>query len=92
MHAFLESYLQVPYEIVFKSPRFRYDLILTISFRYFSLDVSIGEKMMSTILGDMIWEEMSDCIIRECLLYSIPANSSQLGKYSEVRGGIFSTC
>ncbi|XP_048838716.1 centromere/kinetochore protein zw10 homolog [Brienomyrus brachyistius] len=48
------------------------------------LDVSIGENKMSTILGDMIWEEMSDCIIRECLLYSIPANSSQLGKYSEV--------
>uniref|UniRef100_W5KEC2 Centromere/kinetochore protein zw10 homolog n=1 Tax=Astyanax mexicanus TaxID=7994 RepID=W5KEC2_ASTMX len=47
-------------------------------------DASIGDKKVSTILGDQIWEEMSDCIIRECLLYSIPANSSQLAAYDTV--------
>ncbi|XP_018610995.2 centromere/kinetochore protein zw10 homolog [Scleropages formosus] len=47
-------------------------------------DVTVGEKKVSIVLGDMIWEEMSDCIIRECLLYSIPSNSSQLSKYSMV--------
>lgn len=47
-------------------------------------DASIGDKKVSVILGDQIWEEMSDCIIRECLLYSIPANSSQLAAYDTV--------
>lgn len=50
---------------------------------YFS-DVSIGEKKLSAILGELIWEEISQCIIHECLLYSIPNNSSQLEKYSTV--------
>ncbi|XP_041090797.1 centromere/kinetochore protein zw10 homolog, partial [Polyodon spathula] len=39
---------------------------------------------LSEVLGDLIWEEMSDCIIRECLVYSIPANSNQLEQYEEV--------
>lgn len=47
-------------------------------------DTAVGEKKVSAILGDQIWEEMSDCIIRECLLYSIPANSSQLAAYDAV--------
>uniref|UniRef100_A0A8C1SAX6 Centromere/kinetochore protein zw10 homolog n=1 Tax=Cyprinus carpio TaxID=7962 RepID=A0A8C1SAX6_CYPCA len=47
-------------------------------------DVSIDEKKVSEILGDLIWEEMSECIIRECLVHSIPTNSSQLAEYSEV--------
>uniref|UniRef100_A0A671T3E4 Centromere/kinetochore protein zw10 homolog n=1 Tax=Sinocyclocheilus anshuiensis TaxID=1608454 RepID=A0A671T3E4_9TELE len=47
-------------------------------------DVSIDEKKVSEILGDLIWKEMSECIIRECLVHSIPANSSQLAEYSEV--------
>ncbi len=50
-----------------------------------SSDVSIDEKKVSEILGDLIWEEMSECIIRECLVHSIPTNSSQLAEYSEVR-------
>lgn len=49
------------------------------------VDVSVGEKKVSEILGDLIWEEMSDCIIRECLVHSIPTNSSQLAEYSAVR-------
>uniref|UniRef100_A0A665TZ74 Centromere/kinetochore protein zw10 homolog n=1 Tax=Echeneis naucrates TaxID=173247 RepID=A0A665TZ74_ECHNA len=32
----------------------------------------------------LIWEELSQCIIHECLLYSIPTNSSQLEKYNTV--------
>lgn len=47
-------------------------------------DLSVGEKKVSEILGDLIWEEMSDCIIRECLVHSIPTNSSQLAEYSAV--------
>lgn len=49
------------------------------------LDVSIGDKTLSAILGELIWEEMSRCIIHECLVHSIPNNSSQLEKYSTVR-------
>lgn len=48
------------------------------------LDVSIGDKKLSAILGEMIWEDISQCIIHECLLYSIPTNSSQLEKYNTV--------
>ncbi|XP_074529213.1 centromere/kinetochore protein zw10 homolog [Halichoeres trimaculatus] len=48
------------------------------------LDVSIGEKKLSAILGELIWEDLSQCIIHECLLYSIPNNSSQLEKYKSV--------
>ncbi|CAN9501180.1 unnamed protein product [Ophioblennius macclurei] len=48
------------------------------------LDVSVGDKKLSTLLGELIWEEMSQCIIRECLLYSIPTDSSQLENYSAV--------
>lgn len=49
------------------------------------VDVSIGDKKLSTILGDLIWEEVSRCIIHECLVHSIPNNSSELEKYSTVR-------
>ncbi|CAL8266117.1 unnamed protein product [Merluccius merluccius] len=48
------------------------------------LDVSVGEKKLSAILGELIWEELSHCIIHECLVYSIPTNSSQLEKYNAV--------
>ncbi|XP_069001902.1 centromere/kinetochore protein zw10 homolog isoform X1 [Embiotoca jacksoni] len=48
------------------------------------LDVSIGDKKLSAVLGELIWEELSQCIIHECLVYSIPANSSQLDKYITV--------
>ncbi|XP_076836343.1 centromere/kinetochore protein zw10 homolog [Brachyhypopomus gauderio] len=47
-------------------------------------DITVGDKKVSAILGDQIWEEMSDCIIRECLLYSIPNDSSQLAEYDTV--------
>ncbi|XP_045573178.1 centromere/kinetochore protein zw10 homolog isoform X6 [Salmo salar] len=48
------------------------------------LDVSVGERKVSVILGDLVWQEMSHCIIHECLLYSIPTNSCQLEQYSAV--------
>ncbi|CAL1572812.1 unnamed protein product [Knipowitschia caucasica] len=48
------------------------------------LDVSVGEQKLSSMLGDLIWEEFSHCIIHDCLQFSIPSNSSQLDKYSTV--------
>uniref|UniRef100_A0A8C8S0S2 Centromere/kinetochore protein zw10 homolog n=1 Tax=Pelusios castaneus TaxID=367368 RepID=A0A8C8S0S2_9SAUR len=39
---------------------------------------------LAEVLGDMIWEEISDCLIQDCLVYSIPANSSKLEQYVEV--------
>uniref|UniRef100_A0A669ES11 Centromere/kinetochore protein zw10 homolog n=1 Tax=Oreochromis niloticus TaxID=8128 RepID=A0A669ES11_ORENI len=51
---------------------------------YYFPDVSIGDKMLSAILGELIWEEMSHTIIHECLVHSIPTNSSQLEKYNTV--------
>ncbi|XP_019729135.1 centromere/kinetochore protein zw10 homolog [Hippocampus comes] len=48
------------------------------------LNVTINDKKLSTIFGELIWEELSRCIIHECLLYSIPTNSSQLEKYNIV--------
>lgn len=47
--------------------------------------MSIGDKKLSTILGELIWEETSQCIIHECLVYSIPNNSNELEKYTTVR-------
>ncbi|XP_028666136.1 centromere/kinetochore protein zw10 homolog [Erpetoichthys calabaricus] len=44
-----------------------------------SLTITLAE-----VLGELIWEEMCDCIIKECLVHSIPANSSQLEQYEEV--------
>lgn len=57
---------------------------ITSVFVYF-LDVPIGDKKLSAILGELIWEEMSACIIHECLVHSIPSNSSELEKYTTVR-------
>ncbi|XP_056140876.1 centromere/kinetochore protein zw10 homolog isoform X2 [Lampris incognitus] len=48
------------------------------------LAVPVGEKLLSAILGDLIWEELSHCIIHECLLHSIPTHSNQLEKYNIV--------
>uniref|UniRef100_A0A674IAJ6 Zw10 kinetochore protein n=1 Tax=Terrapene triunguis TaxID=2587831 RepID=A0A674IAJ6_9SAUR len=39
---------------------------------------------LAEMLGDMVWEEVSGCLIQECLVYSIPANSSKLEQYVEV--------
>ncbi|KAK7907048.1 hypothetical protein WMY93_015660 [Mugilogobius chulae] len=59
-------------------------LVLRTLHQYCSVNVSIGEQKLASILGDLIWEEFSHCIIHECLQYSIPTNSSQLEKYSTV--------
>ncbi|XP_014830712.1 PREDICTED: centromere/kinetochore protein zw10 homolog [Poecilia mexicana] len=48
------------------------------------LDVSIGDRKLSAILGELIWEEMSKCIIHDCLVYSIPTNSGELERYNIV--------
>ncbi|NXH13021.1 ZW10 protein, partial [Bucco capensis] len=39
---------------------------------------------VAQLLGAMIWEELSDCLIQNCLVNSIPTNSSKLEQYTEV--------
>lgn len=41
--------------------------------------------VLAEMLGDMIWEDLSECLIKNCLVYSIPTNSSKLQQYEEVR-------
>lgn len=73
------------YLIFFYKNRRQYFIgVLMDSLYFLCIDTAVGEKKVSAILGDQIWEEMSDCIIRECLLYSIPSNSSQLATYDVV--------
>ncbi|KFO69500.1 Centromere/kinetochore protein zw10, partial [Cuculus canorus] len=42
------------------------------------------KKELTELLGDMIWEDLSDCLIQNCLVNSIPTNSSKLEQYIEV--------
>lgn len=44
---------------------------------------------LAELLGDMMWEELSDCLIQNCLVNSIPTNSSKLEQYIEVGLKIF---
>ncbi|KFV92612.1 Centromere/kinetochore protein zw10, partial [Eurypyga helias] len=39
---------------------------------------------LAELLGDTIWAELSDCLIQDCLVNSIPTNSSKLEQYIEV--------
>jgi len=51
-------------------------------------DLEIGkvpEIVLAEMLGEVIWEDLSDCLIRNCLVYSIPTNSSKLQQYEEVK-------
>ncbi|NXO00365.1 ZW10 protein, partial [Rhinopomastus cyanomelas] len=43
-----------------------------------------GRVIIAQLLGDMIWEELSDCLIQNCLVNSIPTKSSKLEQYIEV--------
>lgn len=50
-------------------------------------DLEIGkvpEIVLAEMLGEVIWEDLSDCLIRNCLVYSIPTNSSKLQQYEEI--------
>uniref|UniRef100_H9GEQ3 Centromere/kinetochore protein zw10 homolog n=1 Tax=Anolis carolinensis TaxID=28377 RepID=H9GEQ3_ANOCA len=40
--------------------------------------------VLAEVLGDVIGKELSNCLIQDCLVHSIPQNSSKLGEYSEV--------
>ncbi|KAM9078602.1 centromere/kinetochore protein zw10 homolog isoform 2-T2 [Megaptera novaeangliae] len=40
--------------------------------------------ILAEMLGDMIWEDLSECLIKNCLVYSIPTNSSKLQQYEEI--------
>ncbi|NWI95748.1 ZW10 protein, partial [Pitta sordida] len=39
---------------------------------------------LTELLGDLIWEELSNCLVQNCLVNSIPTNSSKLEQYTEV--------
>ncbi|KAM9299225.1 centromere/kinetochore protein zw10 homolog [Gastrophryne carolinensis] len=43
-----------------------------------------SKVVLAEVLGDLIWEEISETIIKDCLVYSIPTNSSKLEQYEEV--------
>ncbi|XP_061448733.1 centromere/kinetochore protein zw10 homolog isoform X2 [Rhineura floridana] len=43
-----------------------------------------SRPILAEVLGDMIWKELSECLIHDCLVHSIPNNSSKLGQYIEV--------
>uniref|UniRef100_A0A8C7ASG8 Centromere/kinetochore protein zw10 homolog n=1 Tax=Neovison vison TaxID=452646 RepID=A0A8C7ASG8_NEOVI len=45
--------------------------------------------VLAEMLGDVVWEDLSECLIKNCLVYSIPTNSSKLQQYEEVS---FSFC
>lgn len=45
--------------------------------------------ILPELLGEVIWEELSDCLIQNCLVNSIPTNSSKLEQYIEVGFQIF---
>ncbi|XP_066228983.1 centromere/kinetochore protein zw10 homolog [Saccopteryx leptura] len=40
--------------------------------------------ILTEMLGDVIWEDLSECLIKNCLVYSIPTNSSKLQQYEEI--------
>ncbi|NXG16597.1 ZW10 protein, partial [Grallaria varia] len=43
-----------------------------------------GRVTLVELLGELIWEELSNCLIQNCLVNSIPTNSSKLEQYTEV--------
>ncbi|NWX14342.1 ZW10 protein, partial [Aegotheles bennettii] len=47
-------------------------------------DKEDGRVTLAGLLGDLIWEELSECLIQNCLVNSIPTKSSKLEQYIEV--------
>ncbi|CAN2388266.1 Centromere kinetochore protein zw10 homolog [Pristimantis euphronides] len=43
-----------------------------------------NQVVLAEVLGDLIWENISESIIKDCLVYSIPSNSRRLEQYEEV--------
>ncbi|NXD99804.1 ZW10 protein, partial [Chaetorhynchus papuensis] len=43
-----------------------------------------GRVTLAELLGELIWEELSNCLIHSCLVHSVPTSSSQLEQYKEV--------
>ncbi|NXT10271.1 ZW10 protein, partial [Prunella fulvescens] len=43
-----------------------------------------GRVTLAELLGELIWKELSDCLIHNCLVNSIPTKSSKLEQYKEV--------
>ncbi|KAM4704305.1 centromere/kinetochore protein zw10 homolog [Rhinophrynus dorsalis] len=58
--------------------------ILDVPVEDFKRDGETDSLVLAEVLGDMIWEDISESIIKDCLVYSIPSNSSKLEQYEEV--------
>ncbi|NXM38269.1 ZW10 protein, partial [Gymnorhina tibicen] len=43
-----------------------------------------GRVTLAELLGELLWEELSNCLIHSCLVHSVPTSSSQLEQYKEV--------
>ncbi|NWU77953.1 ZW10 protein, partial [Onychorhynchus coronatus] len=43
-----------------------------------------GRVTLAELLGELVWEELSNCLVQNCLVNSIPTNSSKLEQYTEV--------
>ncbi|NXQ35541.1 ZW10 protein, partial [Alaudala cheleensis] len=43
-----------------------------------------GRVTLAELLGGLIWKELSDCLILNCLVNSVPSHSSKLEQYKEV--------
>lgn len=48
------------------------------------LYVVVGKQKLSSVVGELIWEELCHSIIYDCLQHSIPTNSSDLEQYITV--------
>ncbi|KAG9482193.1 hypothetical protein GDO78_011086 [Eleutherodactylus coqui] len=43
-----------------------------------------NQVVLAEVLGNLMWEDISESIIKDCLVYSIPTNSNKLEQYEEV--------
>ncbi|XP_075460164.1 centromere/kinetochore protein zw10 homolog isoform X2 [Ascaphus truei] len=58
--------------------------LLDVPVEEFQLGEGTVNVVLAEVLGDLIWEDLSGSIIKDCLVYSIPNSSSKLEQYKEV--------
>uniref|UniRef100_A0A8C0JYF8 Centromere/kinetochore protein zw10 homolog n=1 Tax=Canis lupus dingo TaxID=286419 RepID=A0A8C0JYF8_CANLU len=59
-------------------------LVLEVLQKHLLENEKTSKIILAEMLGDMIWEDLSECLIKNCLVYSIPTNSSKLQQYEEI--------
>ncbi|XP_041925139.1 centromere/kinetochore protein zw10 homolog [Alosa sapidissima] len=69
-----------------REPPELYQQVLTVlkALHEHPFNATVGDQKVCEMLGGLIWEELSESIIQNCLVHSIPARSSQLDQYAEV--------